>query len=58
MRAIDRVEVREGSDLIQVSTQVAVEAAIMRENTGRFKLAYSSPFLSGNLLEQLGISRD
>ena len=56
MRAIDRVEFREGSDLVQVSTQAAVEAAIMRENTGRFKLAYSSPFLRGDILEQLGMS--
>ena len=28
----------------------------MQENTWRFKLAYSSPFLRGNLLEQLIIS--
>ena len=56
MRAIDRVEFRDGSDLVQVCNKTDVEAAIMKENTGRFKLAYSSPFLNDNLLEQLGIS--
>ena len=58
MKAIDRVKLREGSDLVQVTTQAALEAAIMRENTGRFKLACSSPFLRGDLLEQLGMSRE
>jgi len=37
---------------LRVLSQLAVEKAIMKENSKRFILAYSSPLLSRNLVEQ------
>ena len=56
MKVIEKVEFRYGSDLTWVSTKEEVELEIMKDNIGRFKLAYSSLLLEGKLLEQLGIS--
>ena len=46
--------------IIQVTNKEDVERAIIKENTARFKLAYSSPILSLELsddLERLGEGR-
>ena len=52
---IDKVEHSEGGDLMQVPTKESVEGAIIKENTGRFKLSCSSPLLEGDLCEELGL---
>ena len=39
-----------------MSRKEVVEVAIMKESTGRFKLAYSLPFLERESFEELGLS--
>ena len=56
MRLIDKVEHEEYSYLIQVSSQEKLEAAIMKKNSSRFKLACNSFLLEGNLHLELGLS--
>ena len=41
---------------MQASTKNEVESVIMRQNSGSFRLACSSPLLEGNVCSQLGIS--
>ena len=54
MNSISQVEYFSGSTLVRVSSQFAVESAIMLENTACFKLAYSSLLLQPLLLQRLG----
>ena len=56
MKSISSVEHRDNGVLLQASTKEAVEFAIMQENSNRFRLAYSSPLLEGNLHFELGPS--
>ena len=56
MKSISSVEHRDNGVLLQASTKEAVEFAIMKENSNRFRLAYSSPLLEGNLHFELGPS--
>lgn len=53
LQAIYRVECRENGVLLQTTTKEAVEHAIMKENSNRFRLACSSPTLYGNLHNDL-----
>ena len=53
LKAINRVEYRERGELIQVSTKNEVENAIMKENSSRFRLAYSTLILDDNICEEL-----
>ena len=55
MKAIDKVEFRDRGDLIIVLTKNAVESAIMKENSSRFKLAHVSQLLKGDLHNQLSM---
>ena len=55
MNSISQVEYFSGATLVRVSSQFAVESAIMAENSTRFKLAYSSPLLQPPLLQRLGL---
>ena len=56
MKSIDKVEYYEQEQLIQVFMKDEVEQAIMRQNTGQFKLGHSLPLLEGELCEELSIS--
>ena len=56
LKAINRVEYREGGELIQVSIKNEVENSIMRENSSRFRLAYSALILDDNNCKELGPS--
>ena len=56
LKAINRVEYRKDGELIQVSTKNEVENAIMRENSSRFRLAYSLLILEKNMCKELGPS--
>ena len=56
MKSINKVEHVEEGNLVQVVTKEEVENAIMKENSSRFRLAYSSPLLNDELSEELGLS--
>ena len=56
MNAINRVEYREDGILIQVNTKEEVENAVIRENSSRFRLAYSALILKDRLCAELGLS--
>ena len=56
MKSINNVEYRDNGVLIQTSTKEELEHAIMKENSNRFRLAYTSPTLEGNLHHELGPS--
>ena len=56
LKAINRVEYRKGRELIQVSTKNEVENTIIRENSSRFRLAYSALILEDNICEELSPS--
>ena len=56
LKAIKRVEYRENGVLIQAITKEEVEYAIMKENSARFRLAYSSPTLDSKMCYALGPS--
>lgn len=56
MKSIRSVEYRDNGVLIQASSKEEVEHAIMKENSSRFRLAYTSLLLEGNLHHELGPS--
>ena len=56
MKSISSVEYRKNGVLLQAISKEEVEYAIMKENSGRFRLAYTSPTLEGNLYNDLGPS--
>ena len=56
MKSINKVEYKEEGTLVQVVTKEDAENAIMKENSSRFRLAYSSPLLDDELCEELGLS--
>ena len=56
MKLIDKVEYYEQGELIQISAKDKVECIIIKEKTGRFKLAYLLSLLEGDLCNELGIS--
>ena len=56
LKTINRVEYREGGELIQVSTKYEVENVIMRENSSRFRLAYTALILEDKIYKELGLS--
>ena len=56
LKAIKRVEYRENGVLIQAITKEEVEFAIIKENSARFRLAYSSPILDSKMCCKLGPS--
>ena len=58
MNFISQVEYFSRPNLIRVSSQFVIEAAIMEENISRFKLAYSSPLLQQLLLQRFGLCSD
>ena len=41
--------------LVRTSNQFEIERDIMKENSTRFTLAYSTPFLKSPLLEKIGV---
>ena len=55
MNAINRVEYREEGVLIQVNTKEVVENIVIRENSSRFRLAYSTLILEDELCIELGL---
>ena len=55
LKIINRVEYREDRILIQVFTKNEVENAIIKENSSRFRLTYSSLILEENMCEELGL---
>ena len=56
LKSIDSVEYRENGVLLQATSKEEVEYAIMKENSCRFRLAYTSPILQGDLHDSLGPS--
>lgn len=58
MKLIDKVECKEGSNVVLVSAKQEVETSIMRENTSLFKLAHALTLLEGGLLGGLGMLED
>ena len=56
MKSINNVECRDNGVLTQASSKEEVEHAIMKENSNRFWLAYTSPTLEGDLCYKLGPS--
>ena len=56
MKSINNIECRDNGVLTQASSKEEVEHAIMKENSNRFRLAYTSPTLEGNLCHKLGPS--
>ena len=52
------MENRESGVLIQATTKEEVECAIMKENSARFRLAYTSPTLNDDMHGDLGPSRE
>ena len=54
MKSINKVKHREHSCFMQILSQVRIEDGIMKENSSRFKLAYSSLLL--NLILVTGLS--
>ena len=55
MKAINRGEHRDNIVLIQVTSKVEVERAIMKENKTRFKLAYLFLMLNSDMCVDLGL---
>ena len=53
---IKRVEHKECGCVIQVTSQVLIERAIIKENSQRFTLAHSSQLLHPNIANSLGHS--
>jgi len=58
MNSISQVKYFSEANLIRVSFQFEIEAAIMSKNSLRFKLAYSSPLLQEPLLDKYGLYRE
>ena len=58
MNAINRVKYREDGILIWVNTKEEVENAVIRENSSRFRLAYSALILEDRLCAELGLLRE
>ena len=56
MKSINKVEYKEEETLVQVVTKEDAENAIIKENSSRFRLAYSSLLLDNELCEELGLS--
>ena len=56
MNAINRVEYREDSVLIQINTKEEIENTVIRENSSRFRLAYSTLILEDGLYTELSLS--
>ena len=55
MKSINKVKYYEYKELIQVSAKEEAESAIIKENTGRFKLMHSFLLLERDLCQELGI---
>ena len=54
LNSITAVEYKEHGIIIQSSSKIQVERAIMKENSKRFQLAYSLPLFEKSILEQIG----
>ena len=55
MKFINKAECNEEGILVQVVTREDAENTMMKENSSRFRLAYSSPLLYDELCEDLGL---
>ena len=56
MKSINKVEYKEGGNIILVLMKEDTDSVIIKENEGRFKLSYIFSLLEGNLLRKLEIS--
>ena len=50
LKLISKIEYKENRCLIRTSSQIKIEEAMIRENSKRFTLAYSSSLFSPNIL--------
>ena len=56
IKEAEKVENRDRKYLMQVSTKDEIKSVTMKDNSARFRLVWSSPFLEGDVYSQLSMS--